>query len=56
MTRLYFPMPFNAPYLLILPALTAVLHAGLPQKQPLGNYANLWTNSPFTSKPPVLGA
>jgi hypothetical protein len=49
-------MPFKAPLLLILPALTAVLHAGVPQKQPLGNYANLWTNSPFTAKPPVAGA
>ena len=48
MTRANFPMPFKAPLLLILPALTAVLHAGVPQKQPLGNYANLWTNSPFT--------
>lgn len=49
-------MPFKAPLLLILPALTAVLHAGVPQKQPLGNYAKLWTNSPFTAKPPVAGA
>jgi hypothetical protein len=56
MTRANFPMPFKAPLLLILPALTAVLHAGVPQKQPLGNYANLWTNSPFTAKPPVAGA
>ena len=49
-------MPFKAPLLLILPALTAALHAGVPQKQPLGNYAKLWTNSPFTAKPPVAGA
>jgi hypothetical protein len=56
MTRANFLMPFKAPLLLILPALTAVLHAGVPQKQPLGNYANLWTNSPFTAKPPVAGA
>ena len=56
MTPAIFPMPFKAPLLLILPALTAVLHAGVPQKQPLGNYAKLWTNSPFTAKPPVAGA
>lgn len=56
MTRDPFPMPFNAPLLLILPALTAVLQAGVPQKQPLENYARLWTDSPFTAKPPVAGA
>lgn len=58
MTRANFPqpMPFKAPLLLILPALTAVLHAEVPQKRPLGNYANLWTNSPFTAKPPVAAA
>jgi hypothetical protein len=56
MTPANFLMPFKAPLLLILPALTAVLHAGVPQKQPLGNYAKLWTNSPFTAKPPVAGA
>lgn len=56
MTRTNFSMPFKAPLLLILPALTAVLHAGVPQKQPLGNYAKLWTNSPFTAKPPVAAA
>ncbi len=55
MTRTNFSMPFKAPLLLILPALTAALHAEVPQKQPLGNYANLWTNSPFTAKPPVTG-
>ncbi len=55
-TRANFPMPFKFPLLLILPALTAVLHAGVPQKQPLGNYAKLWTDSPFTAKPPVAGA
>lgn len=58
MTRANFsqPMPFKATLLLILPALTAVLQAEVPQKRPLGNYANLWTNSPFTAKPPVAGA
>lgn len=56
MIRDSFPMPFNAPLLLILPALTAVLQAGVPQKQPLGNYSRLWTDSPFTAKPPVVGA
>jgi hypothetical protein len=49
-------MPLKIPPLLILPALIAVLHAGVPQKQPLGNYNRLWSNSPFTSKPPIVGA
>ena len=49
-------MPLKIPSLLILPAFIAVLHAGVPQKQPLGNYNRLWTNSPFTSKPPIVGA
>jgi len=42
--------------LLLLPALTAALHAGVPQKQPLENYNRLWMDSPFTAKPPVAGA
>jgi hypothetical protein len=50
-----FPMTLNAPLLLLLPALTAVLHAGVPQKQPLATYTNLWANSPFTAKPPIMG-
>jgi len=49
-------MPLKITSLLLLPALIAVLHAGVPQKQPLGNYNRLWTNSPFTSKPPIVGA
>lgn len=49
-------MPLKIPSLLLMPALTAVLHAGVPQKQPLGNYANLWNNSPFTAKPPIASA
>jgi hypothetical protein len=32
----------------ILPAISAV-----PIKQPLGRYAELWTDSPFTVKPPI---
>lgn len=44
------------PSLLLLPALTAVLHAGVPQKLPLESYGQLWKNSPFTSKPPVIGS
>ena len=41
---------FN-PVLLLL-ALTGVAAADLPKKAPLSRYVNLWTNSPFTSKPP----
>jgi hypothetical protein len=29
-------------------------HANTPKKQPLVKYTGLWTNSPFTSKPPVV--
>jgi hypothetical protein len=53
---LTFPMPINAPSLLLLTALTAVLHAGVPQKQALATYSSLWMNSPFTSKPIVAGS
>ena len=49
-------MLLKIPSLLLLPALTAVLHAGVPQKLPLNNYSRLWTNSPFTSKPPTFGS
>lgn len=28
-------------------------HANTPKKEPLVKYTGLWTNSPFTSKPPV---
>jgi hypothetical protein len=31
----------------------AVVHAGIPKKAPLFQYNGLWTNSPFTSKPPT---
>ncbi len=30
-------------------------HANTPKKQPLVKYTGLWTNSPFTSKPPEVG-
>jgi hypothetical protein len=43
---------------LSLPALFVVASAGLvfadlPKKPPLSRYSGLWTNSPFTSKPPI---
>ncbi len=31
-------------------------HANIPKKQPLVKYSGLWTNSPFTAKPPVVQA
>lgn len=31
-------------------------HANIPKKQPLVKYTGLWTNSPFTAKPPVVQA
>lgn len=30
-------------------------HADIPKKAPLVKYSGLWNNSPFTSKPPVVG-
>lgn len=38
--------------LLLATALTAVAAADLPRKAPLTKYSTLWTDSPFTSKPP----
>ena len=29
-------------------------HANVPKKQPLVKYTELWTNSPFTAKPPIV--
>lgn len=39
------------PVLLLL-ALTGLAAADLPKKAPLSRYTSLWTNSPFTAKPP----
>ena len=38
--------------LLLCLALTAWAAAELPKKAPISRYAGLWSNSPFTSKPP----
>jgi hypothetical protein len=38
--------------LLLAPALTGWAAADLPRKAPISKYTGLWTNSPFTSKPP----
>jgi hypothetical protein len=43
--------PFSNPAFLLL-ALTGTVLADLPKKAPLSRYSSLWTNSPFTSKPP----
>ncbi len=43
--------PLSHPVLLLL-ALTGLAAADLPKKAPLSRYSSLWTNSPFTSKPP----
>ena len=37
---------------MLLLALTGLAVADLPKKPPLSRYSGLWTNSPFTSKPP----
>lgn len=37
---------------LLLLALTSLALADLPKKAPLSRYSSLWSNSPFTSKPP----
>ena len=46
--------PISNPAFLLL-ALVGVASADLPKKTPLTKYAGLWTNSPFTAKPPVEG-
>ena len=38
--------------LLLAPALVGWAAADLPRKAPITKYTGLWTNSPFTSKPP----
>ena len=38
--------------LLLAPALAGWAAADLPRKAPITKYTGLWTNSPFTSKPP----
>lgn len=45
--------PFSNPAFLLL-ALTGAVLADLPKKAPLSRYSTLWTNSPFTSKPPPV--
>jgi hypothetical protein len=46
-------MHFALRILLLVPALTGWAAADdLPRKAPIGKYTGLWTNSPFTSKPP----
>jgi hypothetical protein len=37
---------------LLLLALSGLAAADLPKKAPISRYTSLWTNSPFTSKPP----
>lgn len=43
--------PISNPALLFL-ALVGMASAELPKKAPITKYNNLWTNSPFTAKPP----
>ena len=43
--------PILNPVLLFL-ALVGVASADLPKKAPITKYSGLWTNSPFTAKPP----
>lgn len=43
--------PVSNPVFLLL-ALAGVAAADLPKKAPISRYTSLWTNSPFTSKPP----
>ena len=46
--------PLSNPVLLLL-ALAGLAAADLPKKAPISRYTSLWTNSPFTSKPPPPG-
>ncbi|MES2440019.1 MAG: hypothetical protein V4584_13165 [Verrucomicrobiota bacterium] len=43
--------PISNPVLLFL-ALTGLAAADIPRKAPISRYTSLWTNSPFTAKPP----
>ncbi len=45
-------MHFSLRLLLLTPAITGMALAELPRKAPATKYAGLWTNSPFTAKPP----
>lgn len=45
-------MHFALRILLLAPALAGWAAADLPRKAPITKYTGLWTNSPFTSKPP----
>lgn len=45
-------MHFALRMLLLAPALAGWAAADLPRKAPIMKYTGLWTNSPFTSKPP----
>jgi hypothetical protein len=45
-------MPTALRILLLVPALVGWVAADVPRKAPITKYAGLWTNSPFTSKPP----
>ena len=47
--------PISHPAFLLL-ALTGVAMADVPKKSPLSRYTGLYTNSPFTSKPPPAEA
>jgi hypothetical protein len=46
------PVPSTLHVTLLLPVLIGLAAADVPRKAPLTNYARLWTDSPFTSKPP----
>jgi len=51
LTRPLLKAPALHPVILLL-ALAGLAVADLPKKAPLSRYSGLWTNSPFTSKPP----
>lgn len=46
------PVPRALHVILLLPALAGLAAADVPRKAPITKYARLWTDSPFTSKPP----
>lgn len=48
-------MPAAPRIVLLAFALTGWAAADLPKKAPITKYTVLWTNSPFTSKPPPVG-
>ena len=47
-------MKISTSIILLLTGLTALAAAEIPRKAPISRYTRLWTDSPFTTKPPPV--